>query len=153
MSSLISDTEKAAMNAAMVNQFDSFKRGFTLYIEAQNAVISTAPTYAGIFGQEDQNVFNPQVTPQSYLISGCILYGNKQPWEYVEPQTRANYQQLKLRESQGIVRLKVDQSGYSLMAQCKKCQLDGFDFTMTSTPRAHGLFSPQVYTFTLNKQD
>lgn len=152
MSSLIPTNSQSPYEAAIQNVFDTFKRAFTLYIEGQVAFVSSNPNYSR-FGQHDQNVFNPAVNPQATTVYGTILYANGQPWEYIEPASRANYQQDKIRNSKGVVRIKVDGSGYALMVNCKRVNLDGFDFTMVSNARPHGVFLPARYTFNLVKVD
>ncbi len=152
MSSLLTDTQRASVEASLQNVFDTFKRPFTLYIDALTAVISTDPTYSR-FGQHDQNVFNPPVTPQAYTLTGCIMYGEKQPYAYFSPEGRTNPEQLKLRDSQGTVRIKVDATGYELMKNCKIISLDGFQFNLNSNARPHGFPTPTRYTFTAEKSD
>lgn len=146
-SNLLSTIERSTFEDALDSVFQSYKRQFFLYIDAQTAVISTGPSPR--FAQHDQNVFNPPVTPQIYTLSGCILHANKEPWEYMEPQTRANYQQLKLRDPGGTVRLKVDYSGFLLMKECKMVDIDGIQFMLNSTARPHGLLTPIRYSFNL----
>lgn len=154
MTSYISTATKAVLEGIVDNVFDTFKRPFTLYIEAQTetANISTSPAYSR-FGQHDQNVFNPAVNPQAFVISGTILYGNNQPYDFIEPSNRTNYEQLKLRNSFGGVRIKVDATGYALMQGVKLVNLDGFNFKLDGNARPHGLFTPQRYTFHLTKVD
>ena len=153
MPSLISSISlQSALESAVNNVFLTFMRPFTVYIEAQKAYLSTNPNMSR-FGQHDQNVFHPPVTPQPTVVYGTILYGNQQPWEYIEPATRTNYDQNKLRNSFGTVRIKVDAAGYALMQNCKLIQLDGFEFKLESNARPHGLFTPQRYTFFLIKTD
>ncbi len=150
---LVNDTQKAEYDGALFSVFETFARPFEIFIQAQTAVISTSPSYSR-FGDHSQNAAvtadNPAVTPQVFTVSGCILYGNKQPWEYIEPNDVQN----KIRESAGIVRIKVYPTGYQLMKQCKMVNLDGFDFTLNSNARPHGLVgNPNRYTFTLTKVD
>jgi hypothetical protein len=153
MSSWLDDSTKAVLEAAAEMTFQTFMRAFTVYIEGAVANVSTNPNYSR-FGQHDQNVFNPAVNPQAFVISGTILYAGKQPWSYIEPQSRTAYQQDKLRESFGQVRIKVDGSGYALLSQCKLVNLDGFDFKLTSNARPHSMFGPPTrYTFLLDKVD
>ena len=154
---LLSPAQKAAFDVAMGNQFDTFKRGFSIYVKAQTAVISTSPNYSR-FGPHDQNAaisaVNPAVTPQYQVVSGCILYGNKQPWTYINPGgvNGDSTQQLKIRESDGIVRIKVEADGYAIMKDCKMVELDGFQFQLNSTARPHGLVgAPTRWTFTLER--
>ncbi len=155
--SLLTNTEKASYDAALSSVFATFARPLTVYLEAATAVVNTNPDFAGMFGDASQNAVGPlstPVTPQRYTVTGCVLYGNKQPWEYVEPGSRANYQQNKIRESFGSVRLKVDTSGYALLKDANQVVLDGFTFQVVSTARPHGLVGmPNRYSFALQKVD
>lgn len=159
MPSLISNAQKVYFDQWMDNQFDTFKRPFDIYIEAQTAVISTSPTFSR-FGGHGQNAAitaaNPAVIPQFTTVEGCILYGNKQPWVYMNPDSAASKrdaQQLKIREANGIVRIKVAIDGYTIMQGCKLVRLDGFNFQLDSTVRPHGLIgAPTRWTYTLERQ-
>ncbi len=138
----------------MFGVFETFKRGFTLYLDAGVAVVNTNPNFPGMFGDASQNATTVLNTPQVFQLSGCILYGNKQPWEFVEPGSRGNYQQNKIRESEGIVRIKVDPTGYALLRDAEQVRIDGFTFVSDSTPRPHGLVgNPNMYTLTFQKVD
>jgi hypothetical protein len=154
--SLLTTAQKSEYDDALYSLFEAFRRPMTVYIEAARTTISTSPTYSR-FGQHDQmaaiGADNPAVTPQSYVISGCITYGNKQPWDYVEPGTRRDYQQNKLRESFGVVKIQVDATGNALLATAKQVTLDGFNFEQVSTPRPHGLVTPTRWTHILQKVD
>ncbi len=143
---------RAALEGAGMIPWNTYARTFTVYIDAQVANISTNPNYSR-FGQHDQNVTVPAVTPQSFTVSGYILYANQQPWEYIAPENRNNYQQDKLRNSQGVVTLTVDPSGYVLLQNVKSMNVDGFNFMLNSNARPRGLFSPVRYTYTLQKVD
>lgn len=138
----------------MFSVFQTYMRGFHMYLDAGVAVVNTSPTFAGFFGDASQNQLNVVNTPQVFHLSGCILYGNKQPWEFIEPGSRGNYQQNKIRESEGVVRLKVDPTGYALLKDAEQIIIDKFTFVIDSTPRPHGLIGdPNMYTFTLLKVD
>lgn len=144
---LLSAAAKAALNQGAQNVFDTFKRPFTLYVNAQVANIVSNPAYS-IFGQNDQMSTTTPVTPQASIVTGCILYGKDMQWDYIAPENRTNYDQNKIRNSLGIVRVKVDINGYALMANCNQMILDGFKFNLVSTPRPHGVFGdPSRWTF------
>jgi hypothetical protein len=154
MPSLLSAAEQAAFQGAMRDVFDTFARPFAIYLDAQVANISTSLTYSR-FGDHSQNAAisadNPAVTPVVYTVTGCIMYGNKQPWLDIAPSPA---QQLKLRESDGIVRIKVEATGHALLSQVKRVVLDGFTFQLNSTPRPHGIVGqPDRWTFTCEKVD
>lgn len=154
MPSLISAAEAASYQVALNDVFDTFARPFLLYLEAQTAVISTSMTYSR-FGQHDQNAAinadNVAVTPQVYTVTGCILYNKNQPWMDISPGDDG---QLKLKESDGIVRIKVEEQGYQLLKDAKVVSLDGFNFQLNSNARPHGLLgNPTRWTLTLEKID
>ncbi len=151
---LLTEAQKLQYNQALQDVFDTFARPFNLYIEAQTAVISTSLTYSR-FGDHSQNTAisadNTALTPQVFTVTGCILYGNRQPW--IDLGLPSD-QQIKIKESNGTVRVKVDANGYALMKQCKLVNLDGFDFQLNSNARPHGLVGqPTRWTFTLEKID
>ncbi len=152
----LSDTDRVVFNAALFGVFETFKREFTLYLDARTAVVNTTPNFAGMFGDASQNATGPGATPvapQLYVLSGCIKYGNGQPWEFIGPVGN-NDQQNKVRESEGQVRIKVDRSGYALLKDCQQVVLDGFTFTLDTTPRPHGLVGdPDRWTFHMLKVD
>lgn len=154
MSSLVSADQAAEYRAALQNVFESFWRPFSLYVSANTAVISTSQTYSR-FGQHDQNAAidgdNPAVTPQVYTLTGCITYGKDQPYKYIMP---GDVGDLKLRKSDGEVNIKVDATGNALLSQVKMVNLDGFNFTLTSNARPHGLLGvPTRWSYTLTKTD
>ncbi len=157
MPSLVSPTQAAIYNSALQDQFDTFKGAIGIYVNAQTVTLSTSPTFSR-FGQHDQNAMvgpdNTAVTPTLTTIYGTVYYGNGQKWEYIEPGSRGNYQQDKIRESFGTVRIKVASDGYDMMKQCKLAILDGFQFTLISNAKPHGLLFPQTrWDFTLQKLD
>lgn len=144
---LIPDSERVILESALSDQFATFMRALRVWTDAQSVTISTSPTYS-MFGDHSQNSAitddNTAVTPQFTTISGCILYGNKQPWEYMGIEQG----QLKLREAEGTVRIKVSADGFALLNNAKLVTLDGFAFQPSSTPRPHGLIGPPTrWTF------
>jgi len=147
------------MQAALDDEFATFMRAMQVFVEAQYVTISTSPTYS-MFGDHSQNApistDNTAVTPQSYIISGCIRYGNTQPWPDFSA-TRSAAQgggQLKLKDSEGLVRIKVNSDGYDILKDVKLINLDGFQFQLDSTPRPHGLLgNPSRWTFQFRKLD
>ena len=152
MASLIPADQAAIYRGALGDVFDTFARPFSLYIEAQTATISTSQTYSR-FGQHDQNAAidadDVAVTPQFYTVTGCIMYGNNQAWTDFSAGRDG---QLKLKDGEGKVRIKVEATGYELMKSCRLVSLDGFSFQLNSKPRPHGLLgAPTRWTFVLER--
>lgn len=153
MSSLLTTAQQASYKIALNSVFDTFARPFLAYVEAQQVTISTDINWSR-FGQHDQNVLSPPVTPQAYLLTGCIRYANNQPYDYMGPYPGAAAEQLKLRESDGKVRIKVEASGHAIMQQAKRVVLDGMPFEIESSPRPHGIVGqPDRWTYSLNRID
>lgn len=146
MASLIEQNEKDDMTAAMLDVFDTFKREITVYKEPERIIISSNPNYSR-FGDNSQNQFNPPVTPIASTIYACILHEKNQRWVYVDPNTS----QIKVRSTEGKVRIKVDATGYEIMRGAKNITLDGFNYRTDSSPRPHGLFQPVLWTFFLER--
>lgn len=155
--SLLTAAQQNQYKTALDSVFWTFARPFSLYIQAQTAYISTSPQFSR-FGFHDQNVpvsaTNPPLTPQVYTVTGCILYGKNQPWDFTAFDGGSNSQQLKLRDSEGKVRIKVEATGHALMQQVKTVVLDGWTFNLSSTPRPHGIVGqPDRWTYSLDKVD
>ncbi len=157
MQGLLDDIQRASYNAAIRGVFETFMLPFQIYLDAQIAVVNTSPSFGGMFGDQSQDAVGPTstpLTPQVFTVSGCIRYGNGQPWQFIEGGSRSDYQQNKVRESEGVVRIKVDQSGYAFLKQANQVVLDGITFDLNSTARPHGIVgAPDRYTFTLQRVD
>ena len=142
---------------ALYGVWETFARPLSVYLDAKVLVVNTTPSFAGMFGDASQDATGPSttlVTPQVYIISGCINYANGQPWEYVSSDTRAGSQQNKVRESDGKVKIKVNATGYALLNQAQQVLLDGYTFSLNSTPRPHGIVGqPDRWTFELLRTD
>ena len=146
MADLITPENKALYSAALKDVWDTFKRPFVLMIEAELATIVPEDPNWSPFGQQDQNSLPPpQLVPKQYAVYATIKYSNGQEYDF----STLGDQQLKLRNSEGRVRLKLDAEGYALMKQCKQVSLDDMLFEIDTTPRPHGLFSPDRWTYHL----
>lgn len=151
MASLLTTAQANQARQAIRNVFDTFARPFTVYVEPQQVTISTSAEWSR-FGQHDQNVSAPAVTPQAYTITGCINYNNQQPYYYLSPTNVGDVDQNKIRESDGKVQIKVDATGYALLVGASRIVLDGVPFEFASSPRPHGIVGqPDRWTFTINR--
>ena len=146
MASLIDDLEKSDDQQALIDIFDTFKRPFTVYIEAQKVIITTNPAFSR-FGQNDQNSLTVPVQPQPITMYGVILYDKKQYYPFMV----AGETQLKVKMTDGDARIKVSVDDAQTLRVGKQFQIDGFDFTIDTAPRPHGLFIPSLYTFYLKR--
>lgn len=149
MASLISDTEKTDDQSQLMDLFDTFKRPFTVYLEAEKAIILTNPDYSR-FGDNSQNNFNPPVNPTPTTVYGTILYGKEQKYPFLTAGGTDNAS-TKIRVAEGRTRVKVDSDGYAILKNAKSFVIDEMSFKVVSTPRPHGLFTPMIYTFFLER--
>jgi hypothetical protein len=144
MSSLISDSEKALLLTDFQQVVDTFLRPLVVYQEAQRTVIVSNPDY-NPFSDWNQNNTDIQNTPVYTTISGRILWDKQQEWKYVRPPDSP---QIKTKDATNrSVRLKVDPSGYNLLKDAKKVEIDGVLLDIESQARPHGLFDTNYYTF------
>jgi hypothetical protein len=152
--SLLSDAEKAALSAEIVKVAETFERDIVIYKEAQKIIVSTDPNW-NPFQQNDLNLIpqNPENQAQRYDMRARIWYERQQPSPYFEPYVGGNLDesQLKLKNLEGRVRIKVGPSGWAIMGGAKSVEFDGSIFDVESTSRPHGLFDSQYYTFWLKK--
>jgi hypothetical protein len=153
MQGLLTAAQNSEYQSALFDVFWTFARPMQVYLLPNIAVVSTSPTFSR-FGDHSQNApvtaDNSAVTPVTYTITGCVLYNNKQPWEYLNVTDAQD----KIRQSQGIVRIKVEASGNALFQQVKNLSIDGFQFTFDSNARPHGLVgNPDRWTYTARKVD
>lgn len=151
MSSLISDAEKAAMEALLSDVADTFARPLTIIRQANEVVIYNNPDNSFIY----QNTpFNTEtiVTPVTGVFNGRIWYERRQPLDLLSSLGGIRgTDQLDVRVQEGYARLKLPPSGAAFMNGAERVQFDGNSFTIDSTPRPHGLFTPQYYTYWLKR--
>ncbi len=149
MSSILSDAQKAALIGDFKNVIDTFVRPLVVYQEATRTVIISDPNFNPI---EATNPNNTEVknTPVYSTISGRILYDKSQEWSYVRPYPGRGVGEGQIKVKDDVVRsmrLKVDLTGYNLIKDSKKVQVDGHLFDNESVARPHGLFGAETYTF------
>lgn len=137
------------MNAGLQGVVDATVRALYVYQEATMTVIVSDPNWNPINGYNQNNTNITNVANYA-LISGRVLYDKQQEWAFFRPYVGRgpNEGQLKLKDqTTRSVRIKVDPTGYALLQNAKKVQVDGELFDLESIARPHGLFLPNFYTF------
>ncbi len=145
----LSDAEKASISADYKVAMDTFMRPLSVYQEATHTVIVSDPNY-NPYTAYNQNVTDILNTPTLNLCSGRIMWDKQQEWKFLRPQGLSNSDVAQVKTKGQVtqaVRLKVDASGYALLATAKKVQIDGVMLDRESEPRPHGIFSPDAWTF------
>lgn len=156
MSSLIASGTKNLLE----NQFnlihDTFARPIIIYRQGENIVINPNPGNNMFFS--GPNVpFNDTV--QTIAVSGIfnarVLYSKKEELSMFEPFgiRKLGGDQVNLQYEAGDVRIKLDPTGASYLFDAKRCTFDGEVFTIRTSKRPHGLFTPKFYDFYLHKEN
>lgn len=144
--SYLSDADKSSISADFQAAVSTWFRPLVIYQEAQKTVVVSDPNWNPIeaWNQNNTNVVN---TPVFSTVSGRILWDKQQEWKYMKPY-EGQQAQLKVKDATSrSCRIKVDQSGYSLLVTAKKVEVDGVLLDPESQPRPHGVFAPDFWTF------
>lgn len=147
--SLLTDAEKASLQTDFQEAVSTFFRPLVIYQEAEKTVIVSDPNWNPIEAW-NQNNTNIQNTPVFSTVSGRILWDKQQEWKYLKPYAGQGTDQAQIKVKDQVTRscrIKVDQSGYNLLATAKKVEVDGVMLDPESQPRPHGLFAPDFWTF------
>ena len=147
MSSLIDDTDKEDYQNALLDVFDTFKRKLVFYLEPKKVVISTNPSYS-MFGDNSQNTDTVQLQPQRFEIYGTIKHQERQEFPYVDDKGET-----KVKVMLGKCRIKISAADAARFMTAKNFEVDGMSYRLNSGPRPHGLFTPALYTFYLERSE
>ena len=150
MSSLLSDSEKNAMEASLNDVFDTFKRPIVVYSSPEKIYVSTDPNFSrfGQFGQNNEMEKQEINSQNIQTIYATILYSKNQDFEqFNKDKTGGTYEQIKVRDNNVKVRIRVDSTGYAILKDAKLIQLDGRAFIKDSPSRGHGLFTSVRWDF------
>ena len=144
--SLLSDSEKTALDLVMEDVHETFARTITVFKEASEVVIITDPNFNPLYNTAGQmtSIVNAAVYKQ---FKARIYYNNdigKEYWSESSVNT-----QIKLQAVVGTVRLKIKAEDYEYIKDGRRFDLDGRRFVLNSSFRGHGLFDSQYYTLYL----
>jgi hypothetical protein len=149
--SLISASEKAALNSIIDDVHETFARNITVYKEASKVVIITDPNFNPLYDTGDGSTTSYINTPVYKTFKARIQYQDditKKYWS--SPGVDA---QFKIDAIVGSVRLKISATDYSYIKDAKRIDLDGKRYVVDSSFRPHGLFDNQYYTLYLKPED
>lgn len=154
MPSLLSDAEKQVFSLEMDNLAQTFERDILVFKTPEIVVVSTNLNY-NRFQAQDSNLVNqnPENIPVKHIVKARIWYEKQQNAPFLNPYVGGNLDeaQLKLKNEEGRVRVKVNQAGYDLLFDAKKVEFDGLTYKVDSLERPHGLFNVWYYTFWLKR--
>lgn len=140
---------KDSLNNEFNNLHATFGRPIAIFKTAKETVVSTTNTHNFLFqGSPNNDVV--QETVVSGIFLARVLYGKK--------QVRPNFggvatQQPIIELEDGEVRLKLDPTGAAFLAGAERVTVDGNILKVITSPRPHGLFEPNFFTFYFKKLD
>lgn len=155
MPSLIPNSEKMSCEDAMQDVFDTFKRPIKVFKAPEKVYISTDPNFSrfGNFGKNDEMSALESNNQVIQDIEACILYGKNQSFiPYHNNTSAGENEQIKIRDTDMRIRIKVDILGFNILKDAKLLNIDGRKFVRDSMPRAHGLFHVTRWSFFFKEQ-
>jgi len=146
-SSFLSSSQKTSLGDQFFNLHDTFARPITMFKTARQVVINTTP---------ENNIFFPDAPTNDEvtetIVSGCfnarIKYNPKQDLSFLGAGHSSD-DQITLKASDGIVRIKLDMTGAAYLEDATRVRMDNNIYEVFTDPRPHGLFKPDFKTFFL----
>lgn len=148
MASLISDSEKTALNSIMLTQHDTFARTVTVVKDAKETVTTASSSFNCIYGNAGATT-SVTFTEQSVTIQARIQYSRNYDEAYFTDAQSPN--ELKVDIPEGMVRMKIKAADLCCVQAAKRIRFDNQDFSIYGDFRGHGLFDSQFYSVMLKK--
>ncbi len=144
--SLISTTEKAALEAVMDDLHATWARDITVFKFAERTVITTNDDFNPLYDNSGSttSVIN---TPVSGTYSARIHFVDDVDKKFWSEQN--SKLSLKIDAPVGTVRLKIAADAYSFIKDAQRIDLDDKRYVIDSVLKPHGLFSTKYYTLYL----
>jgi len=145
--SLITSSEKSAMESVMDDVHETFARQITAYKDSSKVVLITNPNFNPLYdtgGGNTESIINTSI---SKTFKVRIQYQNdidKQYWDEAGVDT-----QFKIERVKGRVRLKLYAEDYAWLKDAKRFDVDGKRYVLDSVFKPHGLFNNNFYTIFL----
>jgi hypothetical protein len=150
MSSFISDSDKRSLGNVFYSIHDTFARPVSIFRTAQQIVIVPNASHNYLF---EAAPFNDITEPG--LVSGVfnarIRYPSTQKQEQFQVSYQGKDQQVNIQKEDGSVRIIVDVTGRNFLFDAKRVRFDNAIWSVESSDRPEGLFSPDFYGFMLTK--
>lgn len=146
--SYLTPDEENSLNNEFNNLHATFGRPVAIFKTAQETVIQTSASNSMFQGSPENDVVQNVI--QSGVFLARILYGKKQDRN---PYGGFPTQQPTVEVEEGEVRMKLDPTGAAFLAGAERVTVDGNILRVVTSPRPHGLFNPNFYTFFFKKLD
>lgn len=149
MPSLLTDAEKAELEAITQDVADTFARPIVYYKFPQEVVLVESSNHNFLYEGAGSNT-SIQYVQQSGIMNARILHGKKQDLASLRILGNlAGGDHALLQE--GECRIKIDATGKAIFENAQRVIIDDEPYEFNSARRPHGLFSPKFMTYYLKK--
>jgi hypothetical protein len=149
MASLLTSTEKTAIDNALSDVHDTFARDIYVFVKEASSVPAEL-NYNPLYGKSKNAVSVPSVDDilTKYTFSARIFYNNSQPEEIIDGNAQMN-----LLASDGKVRVKVKSAAYEKIKICSRIEVDDQLYVVDGDPKIIGPFDTQFYSIYLKREN
>jgi len=145
--SLISDSQKNTIKEIIDDIHETFARNITVYEEGEKVLISASSEYNGIYGKTSTGSRSTRKVVVSHTLKARIKYINAREQKLADGNINS---QLDIDMIDGSVRITVDENGFEILKEAKRCEFEGRKYTIDSKGDPTGIFGPQYYHFYLS---
>jgi hypothetical protein len=148
MGSLLTTTEKTAINSAMSDMHDTFARDIYVYVKEASSV-PVELNYNPLYGRRKNTAkISSENTLTQYTYSARILYQGEQREDIVDGNAQMN-----LMASEGGIRIKVKAAAYEKIKICSKLEVDNELYVVDGDAKVIGPFGAQFYSIFLKREN
>jgi len=148
MGSLLTTTEKTAINSAMSDMHDTFARDIYVYVKEVSSV-PVELNYNPLYGRRKNTAkISSENTLTQYTYSARILYQGEQREDIVDGNAQMN-----LMASEGGIRIKVKAAAYEKIKICSKLEVDNELYVVDGDAKVIGPFGAQFYSIFLKREN
>lgn len=148
MGSLISSGQKNQLENVFTHVHDTFSRTITIYTVKKKIFVATNETYNALYSRiKDATTEKKEVT--SNTVQARVQYMTKQ---YIEEEYGFRAQ-TNLPISEGQLRIKLDETGYTSFKFANRIEIDGIVWKIKTDASRIGLFSPKFYMLFLERSN
>lgn len=152
MADLITGTDKADMEAAIVDVHDTFSRDITIFKNKKEVFIATNPVFESTYNALYNKLKNAPTTRNQ--VSKSTVKARVQYRPVQDEQDEGSIgAQVNVQFGVGELRLKLDETAYSDLKFATKIEIDGVIWRIVTDASRAGLFTPQYYLLYLERDE
>ena len=149
---LFSDAEKLELENVMTDVHDSFSRPVVLIKEAEKTFVSTEINNYVYLYEQNQPSVNLSKVQVSGTYQARIKYINNIDLNFVtEGRGDEDANRLPITQDKNLIRLKLPMEAYNFFKDVEQIQFDSGYFKQFTSPKLHGIFTPQYFDIHLQE--